>query len=235
MDPFDEDAASAARKFAFLLDCVCLRRSQELLQLPNIIEKFHYITLSEDERLQYDETTVKMANYIREKANRNSERRDPFGIFQAQLQLRLLCNHGTFQKPFSRNSRRDGKSGREDFLYSLGSNAEIICSICGSPVPVFDVIGSSNSYKYPCGHKLCQECVAQSDHDIEMQINSFANSCQLCAGRVGYQTAVQQTSSIAHSQSPVNSTDGYFNQKGHSSKIAALIDDLQNSSGLGKR
>src|ERR1700712_5338319 len=102
IDPFEEDAASSAKKFAFLLDCVCLRRSQELLQLPNVIEKYHYITLSKDERLQYEESTLKMANYIKEKAYGNSGRRDPFGIFQVQLQLRLLCNHGTFQKPFSR-------------------------------------------------------------------------------------------------------------------------------------
>ncbi|OCL11998.1 hypothetical protein AOQ84DRAFT_228449 [Glonium stellatum] len=107
--PFAEDISSASKRFAFLLDCVCLRRSQELLHLPQITERYHYITLSEEERRQYDHTLVTMANFIKAKSSQNPDRRDPFGIFQAQLQLRLLCNHGTFQRPFTKRSQRDWK------------------------------------------------------------------------------------------------------------------------------
>jgi len=233
VDPFNENITAAARNFAFLLDCVCLRRSQDLLHLPNIAQKYHYITLTQDERRQYDETTDAMAKFIREKAGRNPERRDPFGIFQAQLQLRLLCNHGTFQKPSgTRRSRRDRKAEREDFLYSLGSSAEITCSVCGIPIPVFDVMGGSDSYSHPCGHKLCQECLAQNGDDAETQVGAFTTPCPLCNTVVEHR-ASQETQEQA--EPPANEGGGYFNQVGFSSKMEALMGDIQQNLSLGKR
>lgn len=222
--PFADNISSASKNFAFLLDCVCLRRSQELLHLPQITERYHYITLSEEERRQYDETLVTMANLIREKANRNPERRDPFGIFQAQLQLRLLCNHGTFQKPFTKRSQRNRKAEREDFLYSLGKNAEITCSVCGIPIPVFDVIGDSKSYSHPCGHKLCQECILQNQDDITLQPGVSATPCSLCHTMVGQATGskIEESSTAAE-----NNSEAYFNKAGFSSKIDALLKDLE--------
>ncbi|PMD28760.1 hypothetical protein L207DRAFT_505056 [Hyaloscypha variabilis F] len=221
--PFTDNINSASKNFAFLLDCLCLRRSQELLHLPRITEKYEYITLSDEEREQYDETLVAMANLIRDKVNRNPERRDPFGIFQAQLQLRLLCNHGTFQKPFTKRSKRNRKAEREDFLYSLGRNAEITCSVCGIPIPVFDVIGGSKSYSHPCGHKLCQECVLQN-HDDEFLSKEWAKPCPLCNSKVG-----KETGSEIEGLSPgaENNDDAYFNKTGVSSKIDALLKDLK--------
>lgn len=126
--PFADGIIAASKRFATLLDSVCLRRTQDLLHLPNISQKHHYVTLTESERRQYDETLMAMASFIKEKASLNPKKRDSFGIFQAQLQLRLLCNHGTFQKRLARKAHRDRKAEREDFLYSLGSNAEITCS-----------------------------------------------------------------------------------------------------------
>src|SRR5437764_13010461 len=43
--PFGEDVGLAAKNFAFLLDCICLRRTQELLHLPHTTERYQYITL----------------------------------------------------------------------------------------------------------------------------------------------------------------------------------------------
>ncbi|RYO86953.1 hypothetical protein DL766_005558 [Monosporascus sp. MC13-8B] len=211
VSPFDENLTTAAKRFAFLLDCVCLRRPKELLHLTNITEKYQYITLSQDERLQYDETTTTMANFIREKASRNPERRDVFGIFQAQLRLWLLCNHGTFQKPFTKRRQRDRKAEREDFLYSLGSNAEITCSVCGIPIPVFDVIGGTNSYRHPCGRKLCQEWIAQN----------------------GDNTKAQETPGPA--EPAANDNSGYSNETGFSSKIEVLMRGLEQISSAEKR
>ena len=231
--PFADDAVAASKKFAFLLDCVCLRRTQELLHLPNITEKYHYITLTEHERRQYDRTLTAMANFIKEKASRNPETRDSFGIFQAQLQLRLLCNHGTFQKQFTKRAHRDRKAEREDFLYSLGRNAEATCSLCGIPIPVFDLLGGSNSYNHPCGHKLCQECILQNQDDsMELLTSVFTAPCPLC------NTMVKQgpgSESQGLSGGSGEDTEGYFNRTGFSSKMDALMKDLEHNSNDAKR
>ncbi|KAI1744440.1 SNF2 family N-terminal domain-containing protein [Xylaria scruposa] len=117
--PFEDDFALASKNFASLLDSVCLRRTQELLHLLDIAEKYHY--------------------YIKNKASLKSGQRDSFGIFQVQTQLRLLYNHWAFQSPFTRGLKRSRRDERDDFFYSLGRNAEIICSTCGIHIPAFDV------------------------------------------------------------------------------------------------
>lgn len=225
--PFADNIDSAAKRFAFLVDCVCLRRSQDLLHLPQITERYQYIMLSEKERRQYDHTLATMANFIREKAGRNPGKRDPFGIFQAQLQLRLLCNHGTFQKPFTKRSKRDRKAEREDFLHSLGKNAEITCSVCGVPIPVFDITGVSKSFRHACGHKLCQECITQSRDDTGLKDGAFAVPCPLCNTMVEQENASKTQDSYVGE----HGDECYFNWTGFSSKMEALLKDLgQNTS-----
>ncbi|XDG08564.1 hypothetical protein ABKA04_008179 [Annulohypoxylon sp. FPYF3050] len=92
------------------------------------VKRCHYITFNENERQQYDNTLDDMAKFIKDKVRMNQGKQNQFGIFQAQLQLRLLCNHGTFQKAFAIRHARDKKAEREEFLYSLGTNAGITCS-----------------------------------------------------------------------------------------------------------
>jgi len=221
--PFAEDISSASKKFAFLLDCVCLRRSQELLHLPDITESYHYVTLSDQERKQYDETLALMAKLIREKASRKAGHRDPFGIFQAQLQLRLLCNHGTFQKPFKGRSQRDKKVEREDFLYSLGKNSESICAMCGIPIPVFDLVGDLGSSGHSCQHKLCQECMSLN-RDGSTLDDVSTESCSLCNMSIGQ---IHETEFQEPSNQPENKNEEYFRRSGFSSKMNALLEDLQ--------
>ncbi|KAL6413087.1 promoter binding protein RUSH-1alpha [Ilyonectria robusta] len=228
--PFADDIMAASKKFATLLDSVCLRRTQDLLHLPNISQNHHYITLTESERRQYDETLTAMASFIKEKASLNPDKRDSFGIFQAQLQLRLLCNHGTFQKRLARKAHRDRKAEREDFLYSLGSNAEITCSSCGIPIPVFDLLGGSNSFNHPCGHKLCQECISESQGDLDASSGVFTAPCPLCKIMVE-----QRPSDQGSSTESWGNTEGYFNQTGFSSKINALMKDLEGNPTDAKR
>ncbi len=229
------DIDSASKKFALLLDCICLRRSQELLHLPDITETYEYITLSNEERKQYDETLAVMAKLIREKANRQPDRRDPFGIFQAQIQLRLFCNHGSFQKPFTERNQRDRKAEREDFLYSLGKNAESICAICGIPIPVFDLVGALDSNNHSCGHKLCQECILQHYSDSS-PAGAFTASCALCNLPIekGYETPAPTQTQETSSQAKTNREE-YFKTSGYSSKIEALVKDLQHKSSGFKR
>jgi hypothetical protein len=222
--PFSDDITAASRRVALLLDSICLRRTQELLYLPQVSEKHHYIELQESERRQYDQTLADMACLIKGKTSLGPEKRNGFGIFQAQLQLRLLCNHGTFQKPFKSNDHRDKKAEREDFLYSLGSNAQITCSLCGIPIPAFDLLGGSDSYNHPCGHKLCQECILQNDEAVAFQENRFlTRPCPLCKGTI-------EASHCPGTQSfPVELDGSHFNPEGYSSKMNALIQDLEKS------
>ena len=225
--PFADDVSSASRQYAALLDALCLKRSRDLLELPDVTEWYHYIDLLDEERKQYDQTLAAMASLIRDKVSRNPERRNQFSIFQAQLQLRLLCNHGTFQRVFQQRSHRDRKAEREDFLHALGTNAEITCSVCGIPIPVFDAVGSaSDAFRHACGHKLCQECIAEQSVDVQSGGDGglFSASCPLCKTNVKRSTTRELQASVStHTQDDGNA---YFNRNGFSSKMKALLGDL---------
>ncbi|KAJ3548576.1 hypothetical protein NM208_g940 [Fusarium decemcellulare] len=213
--PFADDVVEASKKFVLLLDC-----------------RHHYVTLTEGERRQYDETLATMTAFIRKKASLNPENRNSFGIFQAQLQLRLLCNHGTFQKLFAKDFQRDRQAEREEFLYSLGSNAGVTCSMCGIPIPVFDLLGGSNTYDHPCGHKLCQDCILQSQDDGVVRSGIFTAPCPLCKNMVRQFPCLNDQKP---SRDPGIDAEGHFNEAGFSSKMTALMKDLEGNPSNAKR
>ena len=224
--PFTGDIDSVSRKSVLLLDCIYLKRSQELLHLPDITETYEYITLSNKERKQYDKTLAIIANLIREKANRQLDRLDPFDIFLAQLQLCLLCNYRSFQKPFTERNPRDKKGEWEDFLYSLGKNTESICALYSIPIPVFDLIGALDSHNHSYRHKLYQEYILQHYSESSLAGISTA-SCTLYNLLIekGHKTSIQRQTQEAPGQAK-RSREEYFKILGYLSKIEALVQDL---------
>ncbi|KAK8867411.1 SNF2 family N-terminal domain-containing protein [Apiospora arundinis] len=223
--PFAHDVEAASRNFAQLLDYICLRRSQELLHLPRVDESYRYLDFSEDERAQYDETLVRMARLVKEKVSKGPEGRNPFGIFQAQLQLRLVCNHGTFQKPFQPQTRRDRQHEKEDLLYSLGPNAERSCSACGIPVSVFEIIGGMDHKGQPCEHSLCQECATESREASGGEANVLHAQCPICY-QYSEPPGVHQTKGTWRHMAGDDERALYFNKTGVSCKVDALMEDL---------
>ncbi|RAR10299.1 dna repair and recombination protein rad5c [Stemphylium lycopersici] len=125
--PFDEGGkrrAVATERFARLLDSLCLRRTKELLHLPNEESRVRRIHLSPEERKQYNHTQEIMFRAVR---NQNGvfDQKSTLGMFQVQLQLRIICNHGTWQQPFSWSRRKlHLLDEREALEASLGQDAK---------------------------------------------------------------------------------------------------------------
>ncbi|KAK2808657.1 hypothetical protein FQN50_004521 [Emmonsiellopsis sp. PD_5] len=119
VQPFDESAdrrVIASKRLGMLIDSLCLRRTKEILHLPEPKSRIISITFSDEERQQYERTKRMMTSAIRQQVG--DEKNNVFGVFQAQLQLRILCNHGTFQHPFSwARARRRYLEEREDALW----------------------------------------------------------------------------------------------------------------------
>lgn len=230
ISPFEEDREEACRKFAFLLDCICLRRPQTLLYLPKIVETVHYIDLSPTEQTQYRNAMGIMSKMLQRKAGQGPGKKSKFGLFQAQLQLRLLCNHGTFQKEITGTNARDAQAESEDVMYSLGRQADIGCLSCGAQIPIFDTMGRSETTKFKCGHRICQQCQL----DGAFTNNTQDTQCQLC----GSETAPGRVSHPARSsigmQKETSKVETYFHPNGISSKMNALMSDLVSNRGNGK-
>jgi SWI/SNF-related matrix-associated actin-dependent regulator of chromatin subfamily A3 len=223
--PFDEGGKRrdlAIRRFTRLMDSLCLRRTKDLLHLPDQRDTVRWIQLSSPERLQYEQTKKMMTRAIRNQVGM-LEHKGALGMFQMQLQLRIICNHGTFQQPFSWNRRKMHLlDEQEDMESALGSEGEVTCSSCRQTMAAFGSGITFRHYTGVCKHVLCLECIEESmpDNRNEPESQMPAN-CPLCSSL--WSTATQPHP--PKSQHAVNA-DTYFRSEGHSSKMAVLVQDV---------
>jgi SWI/SNF-related matrix-associated actin-dependent regulator of chromatin subfamily A3 len=220
--PFDEGEerrALASERLGLLLDSVCLRRMRELLDLPDKRDRVRVLEFSKEEREQYELTKRVMIRAIRQRAGEVDKKR-LFGMFQAQLQLRILSNHGTFQQPFSWTDRRNIQMEQEDALCSIGQSGNIQCSSCRQSLPI---LGTSRVYRGrfdQCAHVLCSECL---DEEASCE-GGVVSRCPLCYSNEFAQTAKEFDSAYPRRE---ETRDDYFRPQGYSSKMEALIADIQ--------
>ncbi|KAJ0158674.1 putative matrix-associated actin-dependent regulator of chromatin subfamily [Colletotrichum tanaceti] len=167
------DASKIKERLVLLLDSLCLRRTRELLALPGLEERVRELAFTPAERGQYDKTRRILLRAIEQRVGGvdGHGSRDKFGLFQANLQMRILCNHGTYQKPFSWSRRSRSRQchrlsrleEREAAVSALGRNAEITCDGCHQPMPILGSSRLRNEADDQCAHVLCSECLEESD------------------------------------------------------------------------
>jgi SWI/SNF-related matrix-associated actin-dependent regulator of chromatin subfamily A3 len=213
----------SSQRLGLLLDSICLRRTKDLLGLPDWQDKTRAVEFSREERKQYEQTKKIMVRAIRQNAG-GVDKKSLFGMFQAQLQLRILCNHGTFQHPFSWASKRNLLSEREDALYLAGQNGEINCSSCRQSMPILGTNRVYRTYTERCAHVLCLECLDEKAQEDSADDSSTPSRCPLCYPPCVRRTPVGVYGSSLGEEEP---EDGYFRDLGHSSKMTALILDVQ--------
>ncbi|KAL9110915.1 MAG: hypothetical protein Q9227_004530 [Pyrenula ochraceoflavens] len=221
--PFDEGEqrrSIAAEHLGKFIDSVCLRRTRELLDLPEGQNRVRRITFSMEERNQYEQTKQKMIRAIRQRAG-EYDQQSMFGMFQAQLQLRILCNHGTFQHRFSWARTRRDVLDEQDTLCSLRKNGETNCSSCGQILPIISSSRAMSAIR-GCPHSICSDC-RKEDSNEEGQVNSDQIQCPICAMSMSF--ALSEVEDQAPGKK--SEQDDYFRLKGHSSKMTALMADVR--------
>lgn len=225
--PFDEGPKRrkvAIERFTRLLDSICLRRSKDLLHLPDPDNVVRQISLSPEERAQYDQTQKVMMRAIKHQHG-VFDAKSTLGMFQVQLQLRILCNHGTWQQSFSWSRRKlHLLDEREAMEASVGRDGERTCSACRQTMPLFGA-GSFFSQYDGCRHVLCSECVEQTT----LQSQDTAKSrCPLCS-------SLWNATTKTHRSKHTSQEDMYFRPEGRSSKMEALMVDVMNNIWTTKR
>ena len=195
--PFEQGETQARDRLVLLYDSLCLRRTKEILKLPPHKETVRELELTPDERRQYERTKRIVNRYMRTEvsyyhpktANGTtgsgggghhyySSMQTKFGLFQAHLQLRILCNHGTYQKLLSwKKESKDARElatqeAREAFIKEIGMGLEIRCDGCKQPRPLINSTHDDRKqFKEDCKHVLCADCL-QDCIDLE--------HCPLC-------------------------------------------------------
>ncbi|PHH91757.1 hypothetical protein CDD83_10401 [Cordyceps sp. RAO-2017] len=229
--PFEQRDPIAKTRLVILYDSLVLRRTKDILDLPGQHERIRQLRLSPPEAKQYRHTSNILNRYIRQQVGEREMRRK-FGLFQAHLQLRILCNHGTHQKFFSWKRRRL-QDEKEAFVAELGFNAERHCAVCRQPRPIINFSNAHNDFVQNCAHVLCTECL--EDHDSSRVGPGPLRHCPLCQNfGNSLRDAARDADADAtmHNDDEYDETaDAYFQPVGHSTKMEALTKDLQEALG----
>jgi SWI/SNF-related matrix-associated actin-dependent regulator of chromatin subfamily A3 len=216
--PYDEGPKRrmlAIERFARLLDSILLRRTKDLLHLPDQQNIVRTIRLSPEERNQYDQTRKTMFRAVKHQHG-VFDQKSTLGMFQVQLQLRILCNHGTWQQSFSWSRRKlHLLDEREAMEASLGREGERTCSACRQTMPLFGVGVFFHQYE-ECRHVLCSDCV---DENKPQGPESQLTKCPLCS-------SLWHASTNNSRSKHVSQEDMYFRPDGHSSKMDTLMADV---------
>ncbi|KAK3315982.1 SNF2 family N-terminal domain-containing protein [Apodospora peruviana] len=263
--PFEQGESAAKDRLILLYDSLCLRRTKDILTLPGHSERTRELVLTDNEKRQYAKTMNILNRYMRQQVGQHSGSGSighgnyhnfqswmttKFGLFQAHLQLRILCNHGTLQKPFSwkkRNLKDEKAAEREAFVGELGLGSEVMCDGCRQPRPILgSTSGAGNGFVENCAHSFCLECLEDCS---ELPGMGNVRHCPLCQ-RWGMALADANSTSNDGSGGDVAMGDGechddvggevnvhhkdYFNHSGYSTKMNKLIEDVKEDMGDSK-
>jgi hypothetical protein len=159
------------------------------------------------------------------------------GVFQLQLQLRRLCNHGTFQKLSLEVEDFDP----EQAISQLKKSKEATCERCHVKINAIHGIGlqASRSGSFTvCGHLLCMKCIPslhQALQKIDGQEDSF--KCSICLATIqGDYLIVDEAFAKQHKAGSKRLSQWqYFDRTGCSTKVSAVVKDIEEHKTDGKR
>ncbi|EIT73865.1 helicase-like transcription factor HLTF/DNA helicase RAD5, DEAD-box [Aspergillus oryzae 100-8] len=209
----------AIERLTHLLEAVCLRRTIERVDLPGQRSEIRLVQFTPEERAKYELTRKDMKRFIHQQAGEYNQQAETFGMFQVFLQLRSFCNHGTYQPRFSW-AKRNLLEDELDPVCSMTRDSLNRCSGCRQPLPV---IPHDRRPKYveSCKHVLCDDCSWGSSTHPDPEERRH---CPLCESLRG----ARYRGHIPGASNQRNRDDADFlNADGYSSKMRALISDVQ--------
>ncbi|KAK8106768.1 SNF2 family N-terminal domain-containing protein [Apiospora kogelbergensis] len=185
-------------------------------------------------------------------ADENASR---FSLFHAMMQLRILCNHGTYQHMFSWKKQRQNFNAEDEHELLLGDTAvgaERVCDGCSHPMSFQSGLTKPNDFAEACPHALCLDCL--NDSATDSSYGDSGKHCPICwkfrtslkdasvaANRVGMGMGADTVMTDSGQDNGRIAEDApyqfshYFRQQGTSSKLNALMDDITHDSEGTKR
>jgi len=234
ISPLMKGSEKGVENLRQLLDSVCLRRTKQLLDLPEVVSEPRLLNFSPREKQQYIDTRDKLVKMINQ-SRLQPQNKGYLGVFQLQLQLRRLCNHGTFQKPSLSVEEFDP----DQAIAHLKKQKMAKCEVCSTTVTGIHSIEEQRSGNFTtCGHLLCSKCVPKMKQALQKidGRDSFLK-CSLCPETIfgKYLVIEDALSKPSKNGSKRLSTWQYFDKDGCSTKVSAVIADIEQHKTDGKR
>jgi SWI/SNF-related matrix-associated actin-dependent regulator of chromatin subfamily A3 len=161
--PTSPDRGSHFENLQTLLKTICLRRTREILGMPEPIAHPRPLHFSAQERQQYDDLYEYYRKHV-QMAVSGVLKKYTSTTLQSIHELRLFCNNGP-----KRTQSNVGESDDEALSY-LQQLDENICAKCTLPIFCIGNAGDRNAqtgdrnggvFISPCKHLVCQSCWPQ--------------------------------------------------------------------------
>ncbi|KAL2064450.1 hypothetical protein VTL71DRAFT_4944 [Oculimacula yallundae] len=142
-----------------LLQAICLRRTKNILGLPEIVPHIQLLQLSGRERREYDDLFQRFKNFVQMAVSGRKSKVSAI-VLHSIHELRLFCNNGL------RTTTRDNLDSDDELFSMLQQYGASVCSKCGGQVFSIDQsTGDANSdigtFLTTCKHLVCHSCLPQ--------------------------------------------------------------------------
>jgi SWI/SNF-related matrix-associated actin-dependent regulator of chromatin subfamily A3 len=145
-----------------LLGSVCLRRTRELLDLPDPIPELRKLRFSHAEREEYNDIQQQCRREIDMAVSGHGKGKLNSTVLESLLKLRLFCNNGISKLETGRASQGNERDVDEALSYLQQSN-EADCAYCFEPVySISEARDTDGGLLIPsCLHLVCRGCMSQ--------------------------------------------------------------------------
>lgn len=229
--PVERGEPEGIFKLRGLLRAICLRRTNDILHLPQPKEKEYILDLSAEEDNEYRA----IADCYREDVDRAVSSLNTTaaynGILQAILRLRLLCNHGTYQGS-SQKANSTSSPEQDEVLALLQQSDNAICAYCSCEVVSLGAQGrKSTGYGHltTCGHLVCADCFPQFEIELKDKMSVGTETCPICHECVKKGTNLTRGKKRKRQNSlkkHVLDESSFGSNAGLSTKLSALLEDI---------
>jgi SNF2 family DNA or RNA helicase len=228
IDPLVKRDESGASNLRVLLDSVCLRRLNKLLDLPDINDICEEVEFSDIERQQYDTAYAEMSNEIKRQVNLEKSKRGYFGILELEMRLRRMCNHGTFERT----------RPEDEVLQNYNISDSTICDSCKTDLSDAILVDSlCNGHYTTCGHLICSNCLPQFEQALTTAKDAKGRVCPLCGEELpgDYLVLNRAEAMLGQLGRQQQESTVSFQTDGFSSKINALLANVEKTNAQDKR
>jgi hypothetical protein len=230
--PIESGDRSGFSNLRLLLNSICLRRTNDILQLPKPTTLLRRLRLSSAEDEEYANIGETYRREIDKAVSGHKTAEAYCGILQAILRLRLFCNHGTYEKPLQ--DRNGGlPSDPDEAITLLQQSDDAICAYCSCDI---SSIGDQNDPESgtltACSHILCADCVSQYMADLEKTRQGSKTQCPLCYSVTDQNFLTPKEGKRGRpkrtfSQGSPGILNSFDPDRGYSSKLSSLVEDIK--------
>jgi hypothetical protein len=216
ISPIYSGSKSRFQNLQKLLQTICIRRTRQLLSLPEPIEDPKHLDLTAEERAEYQDLLRRCKLDIDNAANGRRKNKIKSAMLESLLKLRLFCNNGSarFVLQMGPNGLPTDSDLALSYLQQQGQNH---CAHCGGEIySISDVDDADGGIFVPhCCHMVCYNCIPH--HHTQKQ------KCVSCAAGI---------EPLSMTSMPSETTPGPVREEGnevhrHPSKLLQLLQDLR--------